>query len=821
MKISPLNACDFYKTGHVFQYPKGTQLVYSNLTARSDKLKNIPEDLFVGKTVFFGLQHAIKDFLIEAWNEGFFNQPKSTVITAYKRRLDNALGPDAVPVEHVEALHDLGYLPICIKALPEGTLVPLRVPYLVIYNTHPDFFWVTNYLETALSALLWKPITSATTAYHYRLLLERYVVSTGADPAFIQWQGHDFSFRGMSGLEDAALSGAGHLLSFTGTDTIPAIDLLEQSYNADASKELIGGSVPACYDDQTQVLTENGFMLFKDLKNKHLKIAQYHENGDISFVYPLNFYECPYNGQMVHFTKKGHKYIDIKVTPNHKMIKVNLAKKLQIFEAGSQLYIHRNGYSGKNYAIVSGTTKTKGKKFSALDQLKIAFQADGSFLSRKEKYTGARTGFKPIRISFQKQRKVKRMAKILKDAKLNHTLKAYEKRAVTHFYIKSTETFFKDFSWVDISEISYNWAKAFISELQFWDGKKSSKRTIAYSSSNKNCTDKVQAIAAIANCKTQYNSYLDKRGGRQRHHSLVIWLDKSYVGGDTTKKTFINYNGNVYCVSVPTKMLIVKRNEKIAICGNTEHSVMCMGTKESELLTFKRLITELYPKGIISIVSDTWDFYQVVTDYVKKLKLEILQRDGKVVFRPDSGDPVKIICGDSTAIKGSPVNKGAVECLWDVFGGTITKEGYKLLDGHVGVIYGDSITLERAEKILRLLKAKGFASSNVVLGIGSYTYQLVTRDTYGLAVKSTYGVVDGVGREIFKDPLTDSGIKKSAKGLLKVTWDGQDYRLVDQQPAINVDPEDCLVPVFMNGKLLVEQTLSIIRGRLWKTNHQG
>lgn len=245
MKINPLTACDFYKTGHIFQYPKGTELVYSNLTARSDKLKNIPDDIWTGKLVFFGLQFFIRDFLIDTWNEGFFKQPKGSVMMAYKRRLDNALGKGAVALEHIGALHDLGYLPICIRALPEGALFPIKVPCVVIYNTKPEFFWLTNYLETVMSAALWKPITNATVAYHYRALLEHYAQLTGSDPDFVQFQGHDFSFRGMSGTQDATLSGAAHLTSFVGTDTIPAIDLLERYYNADSDKELIGCSVPA------------------------------------------------------------------------------------------------------------------------------------------------------------------------------------------------------------------------------------------------------------------------------------------------------------------------------------------------------------------------------------------------------------------------------------------------------------------------------------------------------------------------------------------------------------------------------------------------
>lgn len=201
----------------------------------------------------------------------------------------------------------------------------------------------------------------------------------------------------------------------------------------------------------------------------------------------------------------------------------------------------------------------------------------------------------------------------------------------------------------------------------------------------------------------------------------------------------------------------------------TEHSVMCMGTEDSELETFKRLICELYPSGVVSIVSDTWDFWRVITEFTVALKPEILARQpnalglAKLVFRPDSGDPVKIICGDPDAEVGSPAYKGAVECLWEVFGGTTTDQGYKVLNERVGLIYGDSITLDRAQRILEGLEAKGFASNNLVFGIGSFTYNYLTRDTFGFAVKATWGQVNGVGRELFKDPITDSGVKNLRK----------------------------------------------------------
>jgi nicotinamide phosphoribosyltransferase len=227
----------------------------------------------------------------------------------------------------------------------------------------------------------------------------------------------------------------------------------------------------------------------------------------------------------------------------------------------------------------------------------------------------------------------------------------------------------------------------------------------------------------------------------------------------------------------------------------TEHSVMCAGSKESEVETFRRLL-QTYPKGILSVVSDTWDLWKVCTEHIVTLKEEILARDGKLVIRPDSGDPVDIICGhelfgkDADQPNAIAIQKGVIELLWDVFGGTVNEQGYKVLDPHIGAIYGDSITLDRADEICARLEAKGFASTNIVLGIGSFTYQFNTRDTFGFAMKATYveKTIKRIGRglddryitegiEIFKDPITDDGVKKSAKGLLRVN---EDMSLTDQ-----------------------------------------
>ena len=513
MITNPATLIDGYKVDHRRQYPDNTEIIFSNLTARSTRRPN------TDKVVFAGLQYFVKEYLIKQWNENFFNRHIGFVMEKFRNRINNYLGPNEVGEQHIRDLHALGYLPIVILALPEGSEHALKVPSLVLWNTDERFGWFTNYLETILSTSVWGMCTSATTAHQYKKLLTKYAMETVGNTDFVAWQGHDFSFRGMFGLEAACMSGAAHLFSFTGTDTIPAIDFLEQYYNADATKELVGGSVAA-----------------------------------------------------------------------------------------------------------------------------------------------------------------------------------------------------------------------------------------------------------------------------------------------------------------------------------TEHSVMCCGGADDEIGTFRRLINQVYPKGIVSIVSDTWDYFNTITNIARELKNEIMQRDGKVVFRPDTGDPVKVVIGyepheveirdgkyfifDIVSHKnGSPTVftkeiseaefKGSIECLWEVFGGKVNDKGFKELDPHVGLIYGDSITLERAQQICEGLKRKGFASTNIVFGIGSFTYQYATRDTDGYAVKATYAKINGVDKEIFKSPK-GAEFKKSAKGLTAVFKDANgEFYLKDQATWSEVN--NCeFVKVFENGNLVKDWTLAEVRGNLAK-----
>lgn len=488
--LNPLFAIDFYKVDHRRQYPEGTTEIYSNLTPRYVKPNHSLLHDFDNQIVVFGINYFLKK-LEDEWQDGFFRENKHRVVSEYESLIKESLGIENFDTSHLEALHDLGYLPIKIKAVSEGFRVPIGVPVLTIVNTHPDFYWLTNYLETVLSATLWKAMTSATIAFEMKRMLTAFAVKTGGDLSFVPYQAHDFSFRGMSGVEDAAISGAAHLTSFIGTDTIPAIQLVDYYYDADRTCEQVGSSVPA-----------------------------------------------------------------------------------------------------------------------------------------------------------------------------------------------------------------------------------------------------------------------------------------------------------------------------------TEHSCMCCDGSTGEFDTIKRLITEVYPEGIVSIVSDSYDFWKVLTVYLPSLHKEINERQGKVVIRPDSGDPIDIICGDMCAVPDSPAHKGAMQCLWEAFGGRINSEGYKELNPKIGLIYGDAITVDKARFILELLEEKGFASTNIIFGMGSYIYQYVTRDTFGFAVKATSAVVNGKRREIFKNPITGDGSKKSAKGLIRVELDDTGKFFALDQQSEKSENEGCLETVYQDGKLLKYTDLGEIRKNL-------
>lgn len=280
----------------------------------------------------------------------------------------------------------------------------------------------------------------------------------------------------------------------------------------------------------------------------------------------------------------------------------------------------------------------------------------------------------------------------------------------------------------------------------------------------------------------------------------------------------INFRGTD---TIPALKYLVENYNASGLIGASvpasEHSVMCSYERENEIDAFKHML-ETYPTGIVSIVSDTYDLWNVLTNFTVQLKDQILARDGKVVFRPDSGQPELIICGNPDAPEGTAENKGAIRILDEVFGSTVNALGYKEINPKVGLIYGDGMYFERFSAILQKLKDMGYATSNLVVGIGGLLLQSHSRDDQGFAIKATYAEINGEEVEIVKDPITDPG-KKSHEGLLRLdkiyASDGSaEYVTYDEQ---NWDQEKdgLLETVFLNGKLVKEYSLDEIRARAY------
>lgn len=568
MEIYAPHAADWYKPGHKPMYNPNTKLIFSNLTPRNDKNFAHYADRNARGVIVIGLRRMAMDALVTMWRK-FFQMKREAAVKRFDRMARKALGDSAPSAECWGELHDLGYLPLEIRALPEGILSPIGVPVYTIHNTVEKFFWVTNYVETIMSTESWKAITNATAAFQYKRVAMSYALATCDNVDHVNFQCHDFSLRGLSCVEDGYKSGIAHLAAFTGTDNILAIDAIYEYYGIDED-EFVAGSIPA---SEHSVATTNISRIVKDLEEHFPHLA-----GDVD----------------------GLRYL-----------------------------------------------------------------AEKEFL------------------------------------------------------------------------------------LQF--------------------------------------------------------------------------------------------------------------------------ITKVVPKGFCSYVADSYDYWTVLTRILPELKEEIMAREGRLVIRPDSGDPVKVVAGyklhtdvfktrreadkacwgggrfgiyEAVEVGGKyyPITSteshsfiewdhelprhevvGSIQILWEIFGGEVNSKGYKVLDTHIGMIYGDSITVQREKEILKRLKANGFASSNIVFGVGSFTYQFNTRDTFGIAVKATGCFIDDYEIMVSKEPKTDPS-KRSAKGFIKVVRDNDGVlRQVDNISFEEINDEDNLLqPIYRDGVVLIPQVngrdedFNDIRGRLDK-----
>ena len=486
---------DTYKQTHDRMYPKTLKKLTSYWVPRKSMFEK-PENQ---KMVWFGMQAFIQEWLIDYFQKNFFDLPLNRVMKEYKFTMNIQLGEGNYDVEKIEKLHTLGYLPLEIKALPEGSLVNMGVPCIELTNTLDDFAWLVQWVECILQSELWKTSNHATIGHMYYKLAKYWydkTVDAGVDPrnAFA-----DFGMRGMSCMNEAVRCSAAWLLSSNKTSTIAAIPYLDEYYDADCSFNHIGIGA---------VSTEHSVM-------------------------------------------------------------------------------------GANFAL------------------------------------------------------------------------------------------------------------------------------------------------------------------------------------DGDERTFV-----------------------------------------------KRLLTELYPNSSFSMVSDTYDYWNMVENIIPSLKKEILEHKGKLLIRPDSGDQYE------TTVE-------TIQKLWDTFGGTVNTKGYKVLDSHIGVILGDGCTLNVLRKIWKELDRRGFAANNAIFGVGAFCFTAIfegdkmivnTRDTFGCAMKATYGVFGDKELKIYKDPKTDtSHLKKSHRGLVFVEKVDGEYIYKDDMLQAEYDEYakthiSAMRTVFKDGKMHNRETFTTIRERLANEN---
>lgn len=246
----------------------------------------------------------------------------------------------------------------------------------------------------------------------------------------------------------------------------------------------------------------------------------------------------------------------------------------------------------------------------------------------------------------------------------------------------------------------------------------------------------------------------------------------------------------------------------------SEHSIHCsFGPSAQDELAYVNNMMDLNPTGLVSVVSDAYDYWRMLTETLPAVKNRILARDGKYVVRPDSGDPKKILCGDPDASVGSVEWKGTFRLLEETFGATVNSKGYKELNPKIGVIYGDGMYYDRYKDILETMEKMGYANTNLVIGIGGLLLQQHNRDDLGFAFKATYAEVNGDAKELYKDPITDKG-KRSHMGLMRLDKDPATgkFRTMDGVSWAD-ESQGELVTVFKNGKVVKEYTLQEIRDR--------
>lgn len=490
LDINPMLLCDTYKTVHNMMYPYNLEKLVSYWVPRKSMFQK-PENQ---KMVWFGVQSFVQEYLVDYFNKNFFQQDYDTIVQSYKTTMDIQLD-GYYTIDHIIELHQLGYLPLKIKVLPEGSKVNMGIPCIELQNTVKGFAWVVQWVECLLQCELWKICNDATIGHIYHNLAKEWYNKTVDNNVSVYDAFANFDMRGADNIESATRTGAAWLLSSNKTSTIPSLPYINKYYFADLECNKIG------------------------------------------------------------------------------------------------------------------------------------------------------------------------------------------------------------------------------------------------------------------------------------------------VGGISTEHSVISSNTAV-------------------------------GIDEEKLL--KKFLTETFVDKSFSFLGDTYDYWNFIDNVIPNCKNEILNHNGKLLIRPDSGDMIEI-------------SINTIQKLWEIFGGTINSKGYKVLTPKIGLIYGDGCTVNQLKKIWSKLEELGFAANNIVFGIGAFCFKVFfeddkmivnTRDTFGCAMKSTYGIVDGKEIFIHKAPKTDNNnLKTSHKGLVFVEKTNDGFKATDsltqeQYNEYKKTHHNAMTTIFVDGLISNFESFETIRNRL-------
>ena len=231
----------------------------------------------------------------------------------------------------------------------------------------------------------------------------------------------------------------------------------------------------------------------------------------------------------------------------------------------------------------------------------------------------------------------------------------------------------------------------------------------------------------------------------------------------------------------------------------SEHSTMTSWGKAGEREAYRNMIRQFSgPQKVLACVIDSYDVWNALDHIVgEELHRDVVENGGRIVVRPDSGDPVAVV-------------PRVIEHLMRRFGHTQNSKGYRVLPPYIRMIQGDGVDLNSLPRILEVLKMRAISTENLAFGMGGGLLQKVDRDTLKWAMKASWGEVGGQAREIFKDPVTDPG-KRSKAGRYAVVRDGDGYAAVREEALAGRD--NLLRPVWRDGRLLLDESFAQIRAR--------